>query len=87
MGYNDLEERRLSDLIRRSEERLISYKGSKKVKGLIRMAYEDQLPSWYMAELKHLKNEEEKFLKYLQKEQQYHRQGMNPPSCYPNLEV
>jgi|TARA_R110000851_G_scaffold145114_1_gene284421 hypothetical protein len=72
----------LTSLIRCSEERAISLKGSKKTQGLIRESYIIKVPDWYMEFLKHCKNEEEKWLKHLQEEQQYLRQGMNPPSCY-----
>ena len=72
----------LTNLIRRSEERAISLKGSKKIQGLIREAYINKVPDWYMEFLKHCKGEEEKWLKYLQEEQRFLRQGMNPTFCY-----
>jgi len=72
----------LTNLIRRSEERAISLKGSKKTQGLIREAYMIKVPDWYMEFLKHCKGEEEKWLKYLQEEQRYFRQGLNSPSFY-----
>jgi len=72
----------LTTLIRQSEDRAISLKGSKKTEGMIRLAYKDGLPSWYMDFLKQCKGEEEKWLKHLQEEQKYSRQGLNPPFCY-----
>jgi len=69
-------------LIKNSEERSISLRGSKKVSGLIREAYQSKVDSWFMSYLKKLKNEEEKWLKKLQIEQQYTRQKMNEPFYY-----
>jgi hypothetical protein len=66
-------------LFKNSEERSISLRGSKKVSGLIREAYQSKVDSWSMSYLKKLKNEEEKWLKKLQIEQQYTRQKMNEP--------
>ena len=75
-------EEHLSRLIKNSEERSISLRGSKKVSGLIREAYQSKVDSWFMSYLKKLKNEEEKWLKKLQIEQQYTRQKMNEPFYY-----
>ena len=75
-------EEHLTLLIRNSEARAIDLKGSKKVKGLIREAYEYKMPEWFMKHLKELKNSEEKWLKELQEEQRYFRQGLNPPFIY-----
>lgn len=77
-------EEHLTLLIRNSETRAIDLKGSKKIKGMIREAYEHKMPEWFMKHLKELKNSEEKWLKELKEEQRYFRQGLNHPSCYRN---
>lgn len=76
------QEEQLTYLIRRTEERCVSLKGTKKTKGIIREAYEEKLDPDYIQTLKEEKNINEKWLKELQAEQKHLRQGMNTPEYY-----
>jgi len=40
---------------------------------------------WYKTLLRDGKNDEERILKKLRLEQEYARQGLNPPFCYPDF--
>jgi hypothetical protein len=75
----------LKHLIKFTEERYISYK--KMLEDLFKnkdiFPPGDEFTEWYKELLREGKNREEGDLKELRLEMEYHRQGLNPPFCYP----
>lgn len=80
----------LRHLIKFTEERYLSYK--KLLEELHKEIRtnppttdsEKEFIEWYRGLLRDGKNREESTLKELRTEIEYHRQGMNPPWCYPD---
>lgn len=74
----------LSELIKNSEERFISYKKliEDVHKDKINFPPNDEFVIWYKNFLRENKNEEEIWLKKLISEKTNENQGINPPYCY-----
>lgn len=79
------EEDFLRPLIKNTEARYIDY--GKMLAALYKEKdeYDVEFFEWYKALLRDGKNDEERLLKKLRLEQEYARQGLNPPFCYPDF--
>lgn len=77
-------EKNLKQIIKNTEERLISYKKLLEESNRDKKSFpiNDELVEWYKSLLREYKNLDQNFLKKLIEEKTYENEGLNPPFCY-----